>query len=767
MTNGSVIEETVRFRPKARLLHVIGGDLIKDEMAGVVELVKNAYDADAAWVRISFKSLNDMDEATLIVEDNGHGMGRFTLENSWLSPAAGNKGLRRISPGGRSMQGRKGVGRFSAMRIGDNLILETIPGKAAPDLDSSELGNKYRLELNWEGIKDSEEYLDQLGFSLQTFEGVDSRHSGVYLEITQLRDRWGLDRIKRLVHELKLLLSPFPLRPEDDVFEIHLNLEDSELLPEVIRRFHRKIEPYGIPDIADYEASAKIDKFGRYEFSFVRELWANQDPVEAEMVKTGDDIRSLFRKDEIDDLLSPAVEGEEEELPCGPLRVRFVIWDRDIKLLQSKAARLSSDVETLGIREIRGLLNNVSGISIYRDDFRVRPYGDEDKDWLGLGRRRVQLPPMRIGPNQLFGIVDISSVDNPELDDKASREGLKENEAYRALRASLLSFLAWIQPMRYHFRARHLLGRPEPDSTRAIIEKRKETFESLRGQVTEVVSEEKARRKVFRLINSAEKTAEREHKRFSEQARLLHDTHALGLLARFVLHEGRNLNGTFNSGLNNIERLARRGTKGDPPRIILVGRAIVDLDSNLESTRIAVCRLDAMLDQLDPLTKPRRFRRSYVPVEDTISKVHALLEPDMRKAGIRFFPPRGSNRVRAWEADLFHALYNLLHNSIYWVQIDNPPDDREIEIKVQAHDGRPPDEIQAIEIIVSDNGRGISALAAPCVFDLGYTEKPDGYGVGLFIAREALERSGGTIELMNPGEKGARLQMVLQGVSTN
>lgn len=113
--------ESVRFRPRARLVDTIGADLIRDEMAGVVELVKNAYDADARSVTIRFEHLLDPTESAIVIDDDGHGMSRDALLNGWMSPATHLKEVERESPSGRPMLGRKGIGRFSAMRLGDVL----------------------------------------------------------------------------------------------------------------------------------------------------------------------------------------------------------------------------------------------------------------------------------------------------------------------------------------------------------------------------------------------------------------------------------------------------------------------------------------------------------------------------------------------------------------------------------------------------------------------------------------------------------------------
>lgn len=112
------------FRPSARLISTIGEDIIKDMHAAVVELVKNSYDADAHEVIITFESTED-NELFIRVEDNGHGMEESVVTNKWLVPSTSDKFIRKTSPRGRIMQGRKGIGRFAVAILGENLHLET------------------------------------------------------------------------------------------------------------------------------------------------------------------------------------------------------------------------------------------------------------------------------------------------------------------------------------------------------------------------------------------------------------------------------------------------------------------------------------------------------------------------------------------------------------------------------------------------------------------------------------------------------------------
>src|SRR5690606_27728237 len=114
-----------KLRPRARIIRTIGDQLISGPEAALIELVKNAYDADASAVRIAIepKLKRSAEGGALIVEDDGHGMSASDVIDKWLEPATTDKVDRRMSPGGREMLGAKGVGRFATAKLGRHLEL--------------------------------------------------------------------------------------------------------------------------------------------------------------------------------------------------------------------------------------------------------------------------------------------------------------------------------------------------------------------------------------------------------------------------------------------------------------------------------------------------------------------------------------------------------------------------------------------------------------------------------------------------------------------
>ena len=115
-----------KIRPAGRHILTIGRDLIQNAHAAVLELVKNAYDADSPDVDIRFRISRDRKSHYISIIDHGHGMTRDDVINKWLVPSTSDKLIRRNSPSGRVMQGRKGMGLYAASVLGRDLLLETV-----------------------------------------------------------------------------------------------------------------------------------------------------------------------------------------------------------------------------------------------------------------------------------------------------------------------------------------------------------------------------------------------------------------------------------------------------------------------------------------------------------------------------------------------------------------------------------------------------------------------------------------------------------------
>ncbi len=148
--------KTIEFTPKARLIQILGEHLIKDATVGLIELVKNSYDADATEVEIVMESLNTK-QGKIIIKDNGIGMSEDDFINKWMNPASGHKEIekekKKRTELGRLPLGEKGVGRFAVQQIGNRLKMFSKIKNEDKELS---------VEINWNDFEDYTKNLSQI-----------------------------------------------------------------------------------------------------------------------------------------------------------------------------------------------------------------------------------------------------------------------------------------------------------------------------------------------------------------------------------------------------------------------------------------------------------------------------------------------------------------------------------------------------------------------------------------------------------------------------
>lgn len=418
---------TYKIRPAGRHILTIGRDLIQDCYAAVVELVKNAYDADSPDVNIAFRAKPDRSGYTIVIADHGHGMTRDTVIHKWMVPSTRDKLERRQSPAGRVMQGRKGVGRYAASILGTDLLLET----ATPQ------GEKTTLLVEW-SIFETAQYLDDVDILIET-EKV-SEHSGTQLTITgdsELLKEWNQKQFDKLRFELKKLVSPVSAvigdERNDDEFRISLEIVG---FPDV-QNITETIEPYPIFDLFDYRITGRLGATGKGTLTYSLQKARNT---------TEEKIRFDFG--------GPT--------GCGELVFDIRVYDREKEAIDSLIGRGLKDESGnyVGKLQARQLLNEYNGIGVYRNGFRIRPMGDADFDWLKLNEQRVQNPSLRIGSNQAIGYVQIQSDERSGLVEKSARDGLRENTAFTGLKAITKAVIAKLEERRFDYRKQAGLSRP-------------------------------------------------------------------------------------------------------------------------------------------------------------------------------------------------------------------------------------------------------------------------------------------------------------------
>ncbi len=689
-------------RPAGRHIITIGRDLIQDQYAAIVELVKNAYDADSPDIYLTFQVPADRSGIEIIIEDHGHGMDRDTIIDKWLVPSTPDKLLRKTSPDGRIMQGRKGIGRYAAAVLGDNLTLHTITKK----------GTKTTVDVSWSKFEKAK-FLDDVPVLLKTEETKLS--SGTTLIITggaEHLDEWDKVQVKKLNFELKKLISPIKSElssgVKKDEFSIYLTLNnllnDNDELNQT-----EVIKPYPIFDLYDYRISGKINKNGKGEFKYENKKARN----------------SLVEDLNLD------IKGPTK---CGSLFFDLRVYDRDKESIEVLINRGLKDEygNYVGKMEARKLLDDYNGIGVYRNGFRIRPMGDSDFDWLRLNEKRVQQPSLKIGSNQVIGYVQIESEEISHLQEKSARDGLRENNAYGSLREIAQEVISKLEERRYIYRRKAGLSRASVKVEREL--EKLFSFEDLkigiRSKLTKSGISQKNTEEIIEIIANKEKENNAIAEDIRQTVAIYQGQATLGKIINVILHEGRRPLGFFKNQLKNLNFWAKE------LRQDFSQEALDELLPIADGLGVNSKFLVDLFKRLDPLAAGKRGPKKIYNLYEALYGATQVFENELleNKISLKLNCPKNVT-LTGWDQDIYVIMANLIDNSIFWM-VNKKTNKKEIEISVVYNNN-----LDFIDY--RDTGPGIEEhlIESEVIFEPEFSTKPNGTGLGLAIAGEAALRN--------------------------
>jgi signal transduction histidine kinase len=728
MTDTKIKDGYYKIRPAGRHIITIGRDLIKDKYAAIVELVKNAYDADSKNCTISllpFENVvieKDIETSKkgikVIVKDEGHGMSFETVTDKWMVPSTDDKLNRKISPKGRIMQGKKGIGRYSASMIGDDMVLQTIDNT----------GDLTTLYLIWEHFE-SAKYLNDIDVLIENFKTP--KQSGT--EIIVVGDEkhlseWDTKQLQNLKFELKKLIPPVEKEDnsatnEIDEFKIKLVLGAFPF--EGYSNISEDIEPYPLLDLFDYRISGTVSKEGLASLKFENNRIKNS-PIEVL-----NPFKALLNQEK----------NTERQSYCGEIKIDFRVFDRDASSIDGLIERGLKDPITgqyVGKREARIILDTFNGIGVYRNGFRLRPLGDPGYDWLSLDNERVQNPSLRVGCDQVIGFIHIESEDKSGLEEKSARDGIKETAEYFGLKEIAKQVLKELENRRFAYRQSVGLGRSNRDINEKIktLYNFKDLQEKINNELDTLGIEKEKRGKINQLITEKE---EKNNKIADElkQVIALYQGHAtIGKIVNVVLHEGRKPLGYFKNQIPLISEWREELAKSFNQELfdkILNRLTIID-----EQGKIFI----KLFAKLDPLSSKKRDRKKDFNVRQIIENVKDVFLSELNSQNIEVLVDCDINLTAfGWKEDFYIVFTNLVDNSIYWLQ-NNQEGTKRISFKVYEDD-------DLLLIEYRDTGPGIEKqlIESEIIFEPEFSNKTGGgTGLGLAIAGEAIDRNDGVLK---------------------
>ena len=378
------MSKQLSFRVSSALKNIIGRDLINDKYIAVFELVKNSYDAGASKINLEIQNLKN-GNTTIIIADDGCGMSYDDILNKWLFVAYSEKNVKNRSSNNnyrdkmkRHVAGAKGVGRFSCDRLGSKLTLYT---KSEDHLYAS------KLVIDWDSfeVDDTNEFINIHVEYAQINKMPNGFSKGTILEISNLREKWDRTSIVTLKKSLMKLINPNTENIEDP-FDIILSVPDEE---------------------SNDKKAAKRDKVNGV---------IENDVFEKLNIKTTN--LSVSIDSEGNTITTTLADRDENVFKIVEANTSYkLLKDIDISVFYLNSSAKANFTRTMGLQPVK-----YGSIFIYKNGFRIYPYGNPGEDFFGIDRRKQQGYNRFLGTREIMGRISIKN-DNRDFTETTSRDG--------------------------------------------------------------------------------------------------------------------------------------------------------------------------------------------------------------------------------------------------------------------------------------------------------------------------------------------------------
>lgn len=688
------------FKPRARLLAQLGDQLIKNEHIAVIELIKNAYDADATLCEVILDDFTNPTTGTITILDDGNGMDINIVENAWLEPGSDSKVNADNTPKLSSKYkrlpiGEKGIGRFGVHKLGEVIQLVT----------KKENCKEVEVNIDWKHINNVKYLKDVpiqvIEHDIPTVFNESENQTGTKIIIKGLKNKWDRKLVRELARTVNSLKSPFVQSSEK--FEPSLVLIQNKdwlldlqnwdsVRKRALFRFRAVLSGTTIEDF-NYKFMPwpeMLDKLTPRDLDVNYPLVAESRTLYEEII-----IETDGKKKKTNKLINL------DDFNIGKIQFIGYIFDLD------------TIVMNFGIADKKGfkdILKMHSGVKVFRDNLRVYDYGEPENDWLGLDHRRFQSPAKAVSNNLVVAAVQVARKDSTDLQEKTNREGFVENEAYHALKGAVLHVLNVIEALRVEDKIKLRLefgGKKESKTVDYIINETKDYVEKN-------VKEEPVRKEIVKYLQKIDS----DYKSVKEN--LLHAAGS-GLSLSIVVHEVEKI-------IYEVEKLLKY-EKASERSIKLVKHLSSMIDGYSELLKKSSQKVQSLSSIIDQALFNTEFRQKSHNVEI-----------------IRQYKQRTDIQVKISKNLVLGCLQNIFDNSFYWLgrkydERDTSLGSKKIFIDFQESNHK-------YHLIIADNGTGFLSsdkflLTEPFV---SYKPHDSGMGLGLHIASQAMIANNGVLE---------------------
>lgn len=723
------MSELLTFSADAAIISRLGRELVARQETALAELVKNAYDADATTVKVVF--LDDYENDSLEIVDNGAGMSRDELVAGFLRLASGSKVDAPRSPlYNRQRAGRKGIGRFATQRLGDKLVLTTRTKAMAHGL---------QVIIDWTEFKRGRS-LDDVQVALTE---VDPGPTGTTLRIEGLTDSWSDAQIRRCWRSVLSLQQPFPVKPVDAAPTIDPGFRASFVRQNTLLEYETDIANLKT-EILDHMHAVielQVDDQGTASWRMPRNRFGEKRDWKI--------FHHLDREDP------------------NPRKYSYL---KSVNMLAFYVILEPSLLPKLVFTRVRDELSEYGGVRLYRNGFRVIPYGEPSDDWLRLDEiyvKRTFLAPL--ANRNFFGVIEVTDPEGILFDEQTSREGLIETSAFLELRDLASAVLVTAATRISEDRGKKTKAgtktkaKGKPKATTAI------TAQEALAQATEAIhaTTEAARQaaqagggesakivvtqaeEAARSVEAAMVQVEEAEAILADETAMLRFLASLGMTTAEFSHETGMTFDAFRLDFKRVFEVAAEVGKSDPT-----------LDGQAKRASAMLARLDTLTSYLNSLAAARSARSlGPVSLSRAVKDFKAGVELQARAQNIELLvevPPFDPIYTRPMhEAEVASLLLNFYTNAVK--AIKRAKKTRRIRVVADRVS-----DFDMVRLRFSDSGDGIPAGNHERIFDAFFTTSTSpeagandakhatGSGLGLWIASQIVANAGGEISIENP-----------------
>lgn len=832
----------VKFSVAAKAARLIGRENIADVDGALVELIKNSYDADATCVLVKMQmpfpdvpntldmalaveilSEEDLDSIMsyyaeegselvkksdltekqqdelrsilfsynkIVIADNGYGMTEEVVGTTWMHIGTSDKESNIMSPKGRVKTGAKGIGRFALDKLSKYSLMYTKSVKS---------DSVIKWSMNWEQFANAD-LIDDVKAEVQVQnnlyecfvqeefrdnEGILREHdwtTGTMIILNPTREPWS----KRLFKKVNTNLNSINPIGSVDEFDVVINNEYYHEFDYRAEKVAIDKEDYDYRIIAEYDGKETlkvkllrnevdlsrkdvvIEKYGQSVKKSVDEFWMTER-MQVENYTRQDYNKEIEKKIKIQSVL------KEDELD----RIQSVgPFQAEMYFLRNSNSAGYDIMKKVASRKRKKLLEHFSGIKIYRDNFKVRPYGDEGAlyDWLGLGIRAQKSPAApshpqgrwRVEPYQMIGWVKIGRETNPELEDMANREGIALTDTYyifvNMLQEAINEFeydrqyiyreyAKWIESIEKELAdfAERVKEEARKRAERQQQKNEQQGEKSEYKEKEEKFTEEELFGTVQRLVEESESDL-----RSKQMLQILSSS---GIILNTFFHEFNAINTQFHIQAPQIRSRVNYILQGQEYTGLPAYNPYTRIDILEKNDRLIAAFLDVVMEGLRKDSLIKKEISIQKEIINILNKWQLLLSDKHITIRPNIFEERefGSNVIMA-TVDIYIILNNFLLNSAWFLEQEHNPN-REIwfELVEQEND---------LCFFMENNGPTLSEKYKSNpdkIFEIGETSKgKDGTGLGLWVVKETVERNNGVVTVLDKHD-GFGLKIIFKG----